>query len=490
MPSALSSPAFDALKHAANRWLDGRSDPESIPYTESWKGRGQKGDADLILFWKTPEVLQQIVRICYEHNIVMQPRGGGTSLNDSARPPTDLEDPRPKVVLVSLYKEILWHKEDGMVQVGAAVTPHELNLFLAPHGLQVKGCDTGAKESSQFGAMFTTNTGGSTAEIEGSLLNNTVGMRCITANGKILSHLHPVLKDNSSMNLTKCIGYLHFPVVLITDILLKVAPLMPQREAAMIGVGTLEDALHIRRFLMQHFDSLLISCELMEQDALAPVFKHVPNVRNPFDHIPAFTLYIQTATSLPFDIFNLKDVTEKTLIRLLEETPSLPESALIMAQDHSQQANFHAIRHHITIAAGIAATDAQSRIKGFDLSIPLSKFKEVLSECDTLRHRLLPGTAIRRFGHFLGGRLHHNIQIPLSTPLQDIETFTHALDELIEQAGGSVASEHGAGRDLVKRLQIIRPDIYAQMVAAKAYWDPKYLIAPGVGVSVPKNHKE
>ena len=478
---------FDALKAAASRWLYGRCDAEAIPYTESWKGRGKKGDADLILFWKTPAILQELVRICYAHHIVMQPRGGGTSLNDSVRPPTDSEDPRPKVVLVSLYKKIELAAEDNTVIVGAGVTPHELNLFLAPHGLQVKGCDTGAKESSQFGAMFTTNTGGSTAEVEGSLLDNTLGMACITADGRMLRHMYGVQKDNSSMNLTKCIGYLHFPVVLVTDLLLKVAPLTSQRESAMIGLETLDDALYIRQFLLTYLETTLISCELMEQDALAPVFEHIPTIRNPLDRIYPYTLYLQTASALPADIFNLTSATEQLLVRLFEQGVTIAEKAMVMAMDETQKANLHAIRHHITIAAGIAANHAHAVVKGFDLSIPLSHFKTTLLELDRLRHSLLPNSQIRRFGHFLGGRLHNNIQLPADTPASVIEAYVLAVDRIIEAVGGSVASEHGAGRDLVTRLQHIRPDIYQQMLAAKQFWDPGFLIAPGVGVAVPES---
>lgn len=476
---------FDALKKIASRWLDGRNDPESIPYTESWKGRGKKGDADLILFWKTPDVLRHIVKICHEHNIVMQPRAGGTSLNDSVRPPTDLEDPRPKVVLVSLYKHIELFKEDNLVHVGAAVTPHELNNFLSQHHLQVRGCDTGAKESSQFAGMFMTNTGGSTAEAEGSLLDNIVGMACITANGEIIEDLRMVQKDNSSTNLTKLLGYLHFPVVLVTDLILKLSPLLPQRESAFIGLESLHDAIKTRAFLTQRFDSLLISCELMEKDALVPVFNHVPNVRNPLDKIYPYTLYIQTATSLPADVLDLNEVTQELLVALLATNIPIPESALVMAVDESQKAMMHSIRHHITIAAGIAAKQENASFKGYDLSIPLSKFEDTLKSIDNLRDTFLPGAKVRRFGHFLGGRLHNNIQLPFAIPTENIMRFTKELDQLIENVGGSVASEHGAGRDLVERLQVIRPHIYQHMLSLKTLWDPKFLIAPGVSVHVP-----
>jgi FAD/FMN-containing dehydrogenase len=480
-------PCFDTLKNTASRWLDARQDPEAIPYTESWKGRGKKGDADLILFWKTPDILQKIAKICCDNNIVMQPRGGGTSLNDSVRPPTDAEDSRPKVVLVSLYKDIELFKADGLVRVGAAVTPHELNLYLETHGLHVRGCDTGAKESSQFGAMFTTNTGGSTAEVEGSLLDNTVGMSCITADGTVIKDLHRVQKDNASMNLTKCVGYLHFPVVLITDVILKLSPLLPQRESAMIGLASVQDALMARQYLIQQFDTLLLGCELMEQDALAPVFDHIPNIRNPLDKIYPFTLYIQTASSLPTSILDLTTVTQQVLGGLLEQDITIPEPALVMAVDETQKAMMHSIRHHITIAAGIAAKNNQAVLKGYDLSIPLSTFADTLTKIDSLRHTLLPGSTMRRFGHFLGGRLHNNVELPNGTPEKNIAHYTEALDQLIEKIGGSVASEHGAGRDLVQRLQSFRPHIYKHMLALKSYWDPKFLIAPGVAVAVPKH---
>jgi FAD/FMN-containing dehydrogenase len=238
--------------------------------------------------------------------------------------------------------------------------------------------------------------------------------------------------------------------------------------------------------LIEQFDQLLISCELMEQDALTPVFEHIPNVRNPLDKIYPYTLYLQTASSLPASVLDLTTITQHILMQLLETNIPIPETALVMAMDETQKAMLHSIRHHITIAAGIEAKKANDLFKGFDLSIPLSAFEDTLAQIDQLQKTHLPGSKIRRFGHFLGGRLHNNIQFPVSIPKQNLARYITELDALIEQVGGSVASEHGAGRDLVERLQIIRPHIYQHMLAIKTYWDPKFLIAPGVGVATPK----
>lgn len=479
---------FEPLLKFAKKYLVARDNNEAEPYLESWKGRGNIGEADYIIFWDNISDLQKIIKYCFDNNIVIQPRGGGTALNDSTRPPTDNEDNRAKIVLVSLYKDIEIFEKDNIVRVGASVTPYELNNYLKKFSYQVRGADTGAKENSQFGAMVTTNTGGNTAEVEGSMAENIVGVDFVTANGQIIKTPTLTFKDNAVSNFGKILSYLNFPAAIITDIYLKLYPTYKQNEAFMIGVDNIEDAEKIRDILKSNLDVFLISVELIEKEAYETVFNFTENIRNPFNKNYNYNLYCQVVTFIDKKFIDLSNITEQVLFSLFESDINLDEDGLILATDEAQKENMSQIRHHVTIAAGIRAQKSDAYIKGFDISVPLSKLAYVIEEINKIVKEYLPSEVkIIRFGHFLGARLHNNLMLPKNIDKNILSKYIEQIDKLIKQVSGSIASEHGPGRDLVNRIKFMHPEIYKLMLDIKKSWDPKGLIAPGVGVEKYEN---
>jgi len=316
------------------------------------------------------------------------------------------------------------------------------------------------------------------------LLNNVVGMRAVMADGQVLDDLRLTPKDNASANLTKMIGYLHFPVVLVTDLMLKLSPITKQREAIWIGIDSVEVAHHVRRFLVDALADMVISIEMIEAGALHTVFEHTQNVRNPLSGVDPITLYVQVVSPMEREQFDLTSILQEILVAMIDQLgDKIDASKVVMAQDQTQADNFHHIRHHITISASMEAKSKGATIKGYDISVPLSAICRVMQQLDELMQIHLPGAQVRRFGHFLGGRFHNNVQIPDDTDVSQIEAFSHGLDDIIASVNGSIASEHAPGRDLVSRLPRIRPHVYRHMQAFKKHFDPKCLIAPGVGVA-------
>lgn len=472
---------IEQLKNVAHNYIEGHLE-EAAPYKESWQGRGEKGDARLILFWKDGKQLQDIMRLCFEHGIVIQPRGGGTSLNDGARPPRECEDNRLKVVVKSLNKTLYVNQEDNTVLVGAAVTPYELTEYLAAKQLEVRGADIGAFQSCEFGGMFVTNTGGNTVYAHGHINDSVLGIRAVNARGEKIEQLQPLLKNNAGLHLAKFLASLNFPVVVISDLLLRTYPLTRQRQAVLVAVSDVQAAWQMRTYIEQELSDLLIACEYMDDHAIQLVKKHCPDLHNPLlDHAPVTLLLEFSCASQHIP---LNDIVEKVFIEAGQRKLVEMED-IIISQSQRQYEELRMVRHHITLAIGREAAENNQSIYGFDLSIPGSQLLKVLKELEYLRITLLPRIKTVCFGHFLDNGMHSNALIPKETDPAHIKAYQEAVYRCVVEHGGSITAEHGLGRNLVACFKTFFPQHYHLMHRLKQLFDPDYLIAPGVGLEGP-----
>ena len=123
--------------------------------TDATESRAVRGRADAIALPSDAEQVASVVRWCYDHDVPVIPRGGGTGLAGGAVP-TDggvvLGLERMRAVR-SLEAE-LWRAqvEAGITTADVARRARETGLLYPP--------DPGAAEQSQIGGNIATNAGG------------------------------------------------------------------------------------------------------------------------------------------------------------------------------------------------------------------------------------------------------------------------------------------------------------------------------------------
>ncbi|MDQ4018296.1 MAG: FAD-binding oxidoreductase, partial [Actinomycetota bacterium] len=122
---------------------------------DATESRFLRGRADAIVLPETAEEAARVVAWCYEHDVPIVPRGGGTGFAGGAVPISGgvvvgLE----RLARVRSFDPLFWriHVEAGVRTGDVRRIARESGLFFPP--------DPGAAEQSQIGGNIATNAGG------------------------------------------------------------------------------------------------------------------------------------------------------------------------------------------------------------------------------------------------------------------------------------------------------------------------------------------
>jgi FAD/FMN-containing dehydrogenase len=119
-----------------------------------------------------------------------------------------------------------------------------------------------------------------------------------------------------------------------------------------------------------------------------------------------------------------------------------------------------------------------------DVSVPVARIPAFVREADAAVERIVPGARSIPVGHFGDGNIHYNIAQP---PGMDKAAFlaltgrvNAAVHAVVLHMGGSIAAEHGVGRQ--KRAELARtkqPVELEMMRGIKTLFDPNGILNPG-----------
>ncbi|MDI1262499.1 MAG: FAD-binding oxidoreductase, partial [bacterium] len=155
------------------------------------------GDVRCVVRPRTTEQVSAVVRTCAAAGVALTPRGGGTGLAGGATP----EHGRSSVVIsFERMREIraVDTVSDVMV-VEAGCTLHGARQAAADAG-RLLGLDHGGA-SSQIGGNLSTNAGGNNVLRYGMARDQVLGLEVVLADGRVISQLSALRKDNAGYDL-------------------------------------------------------------------------------------------------------------------------------------------------------------------------------------------------------------------------------------------------------------------------------------------------
>ena len=163
---------------------------------DATEGRGVRGRADALALPSSPEDVAGVVAWCYEHDVAVVPRGGGTGLAGGAVPldggvVLSLE----RLDRIRSLEPALWRAE-----AEAGVTTATLRRRARESGL-LFGPDPGAAEQSQLGGNIATNAGGPHAFKYGVTGAWVTGLEAVLAPGELVRLGGAVRKDVAGYDL-------------------------------------------------------------------------------------------------------------------------------------------------------------------------------------------------------------------------------------------------------------------------------------------------
>ena len=435
---------------------------EVIPPTAHYladetEGRGVKGRADAVALPQTADEAAEVVAWCYEHEVPVIPRGGGTGYAAGAVPfdggvVVSLE----RLTGIRSFDPTLWRLEveAGVTTANVRRVAREGGLLFAP--------DPGAAEQSQIGGNVATNAGGPHAYKYGVTGSWVTGIEAVVAPGELVRVGGPLRKDVASYDLTALLVGSEGTLGVITSIWLQ---LTPAPEAVWPVVG--------------FFPDVAGGCVAIERI----VGSGLPVAA--IEYLDGETMRYAGAgfpTEIPdgeFCLITEADGSHDEAARVRDDVLELlgEDATTLFAPDRAEE-----------IAAlwrwrdGVALrVDAQRGGKASeDIAVPLDRLADGISESLEIGARL--GLEACSWGHAGDGNLH-------STYLFDrddtdaVARASRVSEELFALAlrlGGTISGEHGVGA--VKRAWLERqlgPRAYTLHASVKQAFDPKNLINPG-----------
>ena len=221
---------------------------------------------EAVVFCESTEDVAAVVTLCSEHAVPVIPFGVGSSLEGHL-----LAVQGGVSVDVSRMNRIVQvNPEDLTVTVQAGVTREQLNREIKDTGLFFP-IDPGANAS--LGGMAATRASGTNAVRYGTMRENVLGLRVVTASGEVIHTGTRAKKSSAGYDLTRLMVGSEGTLGVMTEITLKLYPLPEAVSAAICHFPSIAAAVQTTIEIIQ-MGVPIARCELLDANAIRGVNKH------------------------------------------------------------------------------------------------------------------------------------------------------------------------------------------------------------------------
>lgn len=441
--------------------------PMAADLEDATRWAGLRGHADLVVRPGNADEVAATVAWCYDHDVPITVRGGGTGLSGGAVPDGGVIIAMDRLNRIRSIEPEWWRCE-----VEAGVTTEALHRRARDAGLRYPP-DPGAGESSHIGGNIATNAGGPHAFGFGATRAWVLGVEAVLAPGELVRVGGPTRKDVAGYDLTSLLVGSEGTLGIVTAAWMRLIPpagaeqivvgLFPSIAAAQEGIG---GALTC--------GAVPVALELLDGGALQDAGATLP-----VDGAAAEWSALPDPTGAALLLAHLEgDLVESVAAR---------GDALVVAWEEAG-AVWTAVPNPATSAAlamwrgGVSNAVAARRGGKLseDVAVPTDRVADLLDGSAAIAARL--GLEHAAWGHAGDGNMHCTFLLD-PTDEHRVRQAQHAADELFSLAialGGTVSGEHGLGR--LKNGYLAAqwdPAAVAAHAAIKDALDPKGLFNPG-----------
>lgn len=416
-----------------------------------------------IVFPKTVEQVQAIVRWANAHKIALVPSGGRTGLSAAA-----VASNGEVVVSFDYMNQILDFDESNRTVVcQPGVVTGVLQQFAEDKGLYYP-VDFASSGSSQIGGNIGTNAGGIKVIRYGLTRNWVAGLKVVTGTGELLELNKDLIKNATGYDLRQLFIGAEGTLGFVVEATMRLDRTPRNLTAMVLGTPDFDSIMPVLHAFQSKLD--LTAFEFFSDKGLARIMAR-GDVPSPFDTpCPFYAL-------LEFEASSEEVASEalSTFEHCIEQGWVLDG---VMSQSQTQLKNLWKLREYLS------ETISHHTPYKNDISVTVSKVPAFLRDIDAIVTEHYPDYEVVWYGHIGDGNLHLNI---LKPEHMDKEAFFAScarvnkwVFETVERYNGSISAEHGVG--LVKRdyLQYSRsPAEIAYMKAIKAVFDPNGIMNPG-----------
>ncbi len=428
------------------------------------------GRARCVVRPKTTAEVSTILALCDATRTPVVPQGGNTGLVGGQTPAVDGQSLVLSLTRLNAIREI--DTTTNLMTVEAGVTlaaAHEAALKVG----RIFPLDMASSGSCTIGGNLATNAGGVAVVAFGTARDLVNGLEVVRADGRVLSNLSKLKKDNTGYDLKHLFIGSEGTLGIITAAVLRLFPKPRHVETAFVGLASPKAALDLFRRARDAMGDRIRAFELIPRLALDFVLRTHAALRDPLHSTQRWYVLLEVASQAD----------EALNDRLFSFLAAMTEEGLVadatIAASLAQAEALWALRESVP--------EAQKHFGGsikHDVSVPLAQIPGFLAEVETALAAAIPGARLCAFGHVGDGNIHCNLQQPEGADKAaflarwgEVNDIVHGI---VARVGGSISAEHGIGqlkRDLLAKVK--DPVALATMGAIKHALDPHGILNPG-----------
>ena len=416
-----------------------------------------------IVFPKTVEQVQAIVRWANGHRVALVPSGGRTGLSAGA-----VAANGEVVVAFDYMNQILdFNAFDRTVVCQPGVITRQLQAYAEEQGLYYP-VDFASSGSSQIGGNIGTNAGGIKVIRYGMTRNWVAGLKVVTGKGELLELNKDLIKNATGYDLRQLFIGAEGTLGFVVEATMRLDRAPRNLTAMVLGTPDFDSIMPVLHAFQGKLD--LTAFEFFSDKGLAKIMGR-GDVPAPFE------------TDCPFyALLEFEASTEEVANEALATFEHCVEQGWVldgvMSQSETQLKNLWKLREYLS------ETISHWTPYKNDISVTVSKVPAFLRDIDAIVGEHYPDYEVVWYGHIGDGNLHLNILKPDTMSKDDFFASCAKVNkwvfEIVQRYNGSISAEHGVGMTKRDYLGYSRsPEEIACMKAIKAVFDPNGIMNPG-----------
>ncbi|WP_075790869.1 FAD-binding oxidoreductase [Massilia putida] len=403
--------------------------------------------------------LSQILKRCHAHRQPVTVQGG---ISGSCGAISAADEIAISLERMAAVEEIDSAGRTVLVQAGCLL--HNLHEAVAAHGLYY-GVDYGGRGSATLGGNISTNAGGLNVLRYGMTREQVLGLEAVLADGTVISSMNRMLKNNAGYDLKQLFIGTEGTLGVVTRAILRLRPQPLSDNVALLAMSSFEQVRGFLAYCEQRYAGVLTSFEVMWQR----FYMHATAEGGaPLPDLHPFYVIVETRGTDPAaDAAHF----EHTLARALED--GMFEDAA-MSDSRARKQAIWAVRERVEWLVRRPVRHV------FDLSLPVREMERYVADLERDLAARWPRAELIVFGHIADGNLHVFVTMD-EAPLDfTYEALCGMVYPPLTAFHGSIAAEHGVGREKVASLHYSRTEEeLALMRTLKRCLDPHNILNPG-----------
>lgn len=416
-----------------------------------------------IVFPKSVEQVQAIVRWANERKVALVPSGGRTGLSAAA-----VAANGEVVVSFDYMNQILSFNEmDRTAICQPGVITAQLQQFAEDKGLYYP-VDFASSGSSQIGGNIGTNAGGIKVIRYGMTRNWVAGLKVVTGKGDLLELNKDLIKNATGYDLRQLFIGAEGTLGFVVEATMRLERQPTNLTAMVLGTPDFDSIMPVLHAFQDKLD--LTAFEFFSDKCLDKILER-GDIPAPFE------------TRTPFyALLEFEATTEERAEQALATFEHCVNEGWVvdgvMSQSDQQLQNLWKLREYIS------ETISHRTPYKNDISVTVSRVPAFLADIDAIVSSNYPDFEVLWYGHIGDGNLHLNILKPEALTKDEFfdkcSTVNKWVFETVEKYNGSISAEHGVGMTKRDYLTYSRSEAeIGYMKAIKAAFDPNGIMNPG-----------